>query len=143
MPPRSAAKQGPAKKSKAAAKQRTATTTKKVAATSIPELEAIARQSVVLHKHAANTRSSYKSHLERMRVWARGHATPSPSVSVGSGSEGVERDPEFPEAFDGKPKACSGRALALYITFKCFEAGLGKSTSDSSHAAAKKYWEEL
>ncbi|KAH9830800.1 uncharacterized protein C8Q71DRAFT_842312 [Rhodofomes roseus] len=80
------------------------------------------------HKHTKSTRDGYAGYLVRMQNWAA-------NAAMGA-------DPEFPEAFSGPPKRCSGEALALYITFKCLHEKRGVSTAEGAHAAAKKYWEE-
>ncbi|KAF8507450.1 hypothetical protein BU17DRAFT_71153 [Hysterangium stoloniferum] len=48
---------------------------------------------------------------------------------------------DLAHAFDIKPNRASPWALASFISWKCFENNLGKSTADGAHAAFKKYWD--
>jgi len=40
--------------------------------------------------------------------------------------------------FDPIPNHCSDKALALFISWKCFHQNCGKSTSDGIYSAFKK-----
>ena len=51
--------------------------------------------------------------------------------------------PEFKSALDGLPNEYSGKALALYISYKCFYQNLTQSTADGIYSAFKRYWEEM
>jgi hypothetical protein len=104
------------------------------------KLDSLARaekQAIETFKHAKNTRDSYKSAIACARSWLRVTCQESPDDQT------IQDNPDFVAAFDGSPKACSGKALAMYITFKCFEKQFSKSTGTTVHAALKKYWSEL
>ncbi|TFY52689.1 hypothetical protein EVJ58_g9871 [Rhodofomes roseus] len=105
------------------------------------------------HKHTKSTRDGYAGYLVRMQNWAASYSLSNGQTGDISGTSALPiakdvadaamgADPEFPEAFSGPPKRCSGEALALYITFKCLHEKRGVSTAEGAHAAAKKYWEE-
>lgn len=44
-------------------------------------------------------------------------------------------DEEFRDAFEGCPSNSTPQAIAMFLAFKCFEQGNGKSTADGIHAA--------
>ena len=89
------------------------------------------------HKHAA------KTHLGYGYAWTAAIKWLSKACLLDPDNEIIQRYPDFQEAFKDEPKECSGKALALYITFKCIHKNLSKSTAELIHAAMKKYWEEL
>lgn len=95
------------------------------------------KQAVQTFKHSKNTRTSYQSAIKCARVWLQHVCQASPEEEI------IQKNPDFVAAFEGSPKACSGKALAMYITFKCFHQRLSKSTGEMIHAALKKYWDEL
>ncbi|KAF8207109.1 hypothetical protein K438DRAFT_1917558 [Mycena galopus ATCC 62051] len=94
---------------------------------------------------APNTKGAYKGYL------ARGRAIIADVVAERRQLE--EDDPGFhPESIDvellavaleGPPNKHSVYALSLYLTQKCVEEGLGKSTADGIHGAFANYWDHL
>jgi len=62
--------------------------------------------------------------------------------SAGAALDEIYEDPEFWHAFDPIPNHCSDKALALFISWKCFHQNCGKSMSDGIYLAFKKYWDE-
>ena len=90
-----------------------------------------------LHKHSTKTRRDYHNAHERAIKWLHKACLDAPDDHI------MKSNPDFPLSFEGEPKQCSGKALALYITFKCFHEGLGRSTGEVAYSAMKKYWEEL
>ena len=107
------------------------------------------------YKYSQGTRKKYDGFVVRMRVWASSFGPVDDSegsvVDTLPEMEGLpesERhplgmDPEFREAFTGRPKECSPEALALYITLKCLHGDCGLSTADGAYSAMKLYWNEL
>ena len=89
------------------------------------------------HKHSTKTRYDYRHARERAIKWLHEACLNAPDNDI------MKTNPDFALSFEGEPKECSGKALALYITFKCFHEGFGKSTGEVAYAAMKKYWEEL
>lgn len=114
-----------------------ATTVRDQGAVKLDSLAQAEKQAVQNFKHAKNTRDSYKSAIACARSWLQVACRESPDDQT------IRDNPDFVAAFDGSPKACSGKALAMYITFKCFEKQLSRSTGTTAHAALKKYWSEL
>jgi hypothetical protein len=127
--------------------------------TSLPYLYKIKEAAKLAHKHAKKTRNNYNGYVARGIKWLEGHFAPdstegpgmepkggsikgSPSQLKGAGSDEMYEDPEFRRAFDPIPNHCSDKALALFISWKCFHQNCGKSTSDGIYSAFKKYWEE-
>lgn len=125
--------------------------------TSLPYLHEIKEAGKLAHKHAKKTRSNYNGYIARGIKWLEGHfasdSIEGPGTMTMEGrSEGSQlggaasdepyEDPEFRRAFDPIPNHCSDKALALFISWKCFHQNCGKSTSDGIYSAFKKYWEE-
>jgi hypothetical protein len=88
------------------------------------------------YKHAENTRKSYQSAVSCAIRWIHKACEDNPKDEI------IRANPRFRDAFEGRPQECSGKALAMYITYKCFEQGCGLSTGTSAYSALKKYWEE-
>ena len=57
--------------------------------------------------------------------------------------DGIYNEPDFKCALDGVPTRYSDKALALWISYKCFYENLGLSTCDGVYSAFKRHWEEL
>jgi hypothetical protein len=85
------------------------------------------------HQNAANTTEKYAGHVKRGLEWLAGHFEPKESATEEEDTtltahvEGgcVYDDPDFKKAFDPKPNAHSDKALALYLSYKCFHQNLG------------------
>ena len=118
------------------------------------------------HLRAATTRKNYSAHIKRGQEWIRSHCTTAePMGVIGMDAEAsfgmphpeglssgenvrVDNDlfydtPEFKKALDGAPNEYSSKALALYISYKCFYQNLTQSTADGIYSAFKRYWEEM
>jgi hypothetical protein len=101
------------------------------------------------HQNAANTTEKYAGHVKRGLEWLAGHFKPKESVDDATQEEDttlaeeecVYDDPSFKKAFDPKPNMHSDKALALYLSYKCFHQNLGQATAEGSYSAFKKYWE--
>jgi hypothetical protein len=104
------------------------------------------------HQNASNTTEKYDGHVKCGREWLFGHfkskdldaqATQAGDVdtSIGGKEESVYDDLAFRQAFESQPNQHSDKALALYLSYKCFHQNLGQSTAEGSHAAFKKLWE--
>jgi hypothetical protein len=100
-------------------------------------LMTVQKEATQTHKHSVKTRQDYHAAHERAIKWLR------EACLNASDGDDLKSHPDFALSFEGEPKECSGKALALYITFKCFHEGLGKSTGEVAYSALKKYWEEL
>lgn len=100
-------------------------------------LQDVQKQAIETHKHSTKTRDDYNSARKRAIKWLHD------ACKSGSEESIVRSHPDFAQSFEGEPKECSGVALGLYITLKCFHEGCGRSTAEVIHAAMKKYWEEL
>jgi hypothetical protein len=119
---------------------------KKAAASTKKKLEANLRPGCLvnkqkevtqLYKHASNTHRLYDSAHKCAIRWLHQLCDENPE------DETIKKHPGFREAFEGEPKGCSGKALAMYITYKCFSEGLKVSTGITVYSALKKHWEEL
>lgn len=123
--------------------------------TTLPYLCKIKEAGKLAHKHAKKTRNSYNGYVARGIKWLEGHFAPDLTEApgtvtmesrgaggLGSTSDEPYEDPEFKHAFNHIPNRCSDKALALFISWKCFHQNCGKSTSDGIYSAFKKYWEE-
>lgn len=118
----------------AAAKTSTASTK---ASPKIDKLAEAGRLAILNYKHAQTTRTAYTSARKCAILWLE------QVCLISLDQETLKEHPDFILAFEGAPKASSAKALAMYITFKCFHQGLSKSTGITAHAAMKKYWGEL
>jgi hypothetical protein len=84
------------------------------------------------HKHlrAAETRKNYGGHIRRGREWMASHFAEPDEAEATDSSPGLEdgkdddesiySDPEFRQALDGRPNQYLDKALALFISYKCF-----------------------
>ena len=92
-----------------------------------------------------NTVKSYSGHVDRGQRFC--HDLKSPEIPPGYPSvdiAAIKRDHlDLVTALDGIPNARSPEALVLFITHKCGQEGLGKSTADSIYSAFKAFWEQL
>lgn len=95
------------------------------------------------HGQAKKTAATYLSAMKRMRKWAAAYGPAAGQKVNAEDADIAGMDVEFRDAFNDRPKACSAEALALYLTFKCFEEDLGQSTAEVAYSAAKKYWTNL
>lgn len=104
------------------------------------------------HQKAPNTREKYGRYWdhaqeflkslvdEEVKADAEKRTAPTEEPS-GEGEDEINenekmlRDPEFATAFEGPPSKYTPQAMALYLTFHCFEIGNGTSTADGIHAA--------
>jgi len=102
------------------------------------------------HQNASNTTEKYAGHVKRGLEWLAGHFKPTKDseATQGDTSAHVEQDKEsvyddlaFKKAFDPKPNVHSDKALALYLSYKCFHQNLGQATAEGTYSAFKKYWE--
>jgi hypothetical protein len=116
------------------------------------------------HLRATTTRKNYGGHIKRARDWIKSHyAVPTGPAEVGmdastsanvsvphlddlTGEDDVDNDfyyhnPKFKMALDDAPNEYSGKALALYISYKCFYQNLTQSMADGIYSAFKHYWE--
>jgi hypothetical protein len=89
------------------------------------------------YKHAANTRQTYKSAHDCAIRWIHQLCDENPE------DETIKKYPSLRQAFEDEPKDCSGKALAMYITHKCFSQGCKAGTGMTAYSALKKHWEEL
>lgn len=121
------------------------TGTDKELETSLPYLHKIKEAGKLAHKHAKKTQNNYNGYVTRGIKWLEGHFAPDLTEGLGTmtmhgGSRGSQlggttldepyEDPVFKRAFNPTPNHCSDKALALFISWKCFHQNCGKSTSD-------------
>ncbi|KIK92541.1 hypothetical protein PAXRUDRAFT_792387 [Paxillus rubicundulus Ve08.2h10] len=124
---------------------------------SLPYLHKIKEAGKLAHKHVKKTRNNYNGYVAQGIKWLEGHFAPDSTEGPGTmtmhgGSRGSQlggttldepyEDPAFKCTFNYTPNHCSDKALALFISWKCFHQNCGKSTSDGIYLAFKKYWEE-
>lgn len=113
-----------------------------------------------IHKHssAENTNAAYAGYIKRARQWIA-RFTPSDKPAASSSQpEPVNdddcpsyiddvnptMDPDFPKAFDESgPNQWTPLAIAMHMSFKCFDENKGKSTGESIRAACKQYYTTL
>jgi hypothetical protein len=104
---------------------------------SLDALIKVSKKATEQHKHSEKTRKDYSSARQRAIKWL------SEACSSASDGDILKNRPEYALAFEGEPNGCSGKALELYITQKCFVENRGRSTGEVAYSAMKKYWEEL
>lgn len=113
-----------------------------------------------IHKHssAENTNTAYAGYIKRGREWIA-RFIPSDKPTSPSQPEPVNNsndcpsyvddvnptmDPDFPKAFDESgPNRWTPLAIAMHMSFKCFDENKGKSTGESIRAAFKQYYTAL
>ena len=115
--------------------------------TTLPVIDKIKERAKQQHKHANSTQKNYSAYVDRGQKWLKMHAS-----AAGCGNEASQdqetldgdayEDPTFRDALEETPNQHSDKALALFISYKCFHENNGQSTCDGIHAAFKKYWEE-
>ncbi|EAU84189.1 hypothetical protein CC1G_13379 [Coprinopsis cinerea okayama7 len=110
---------------------------------------------------AAATSARYTSRMKEAVAWARTYASNEEKEEAArcqfaelSGFPDDETgdkppdeittpmDPEF-YAFDGAPKECTPKAIAMFLWHKCFEAGCKPGTADQVYSAIKKHYDLL
>ncbi|KAG1840392.1 hypothetical protein F4604DRAFT_1598900 [Suillus subluteus] len=110
--------------------------------TTLPVIDKIKERAKQQHKHTNSTRKNYGSYIDRGQKWLKVHASTTGCQDEESHSGNAYEDPTFRDALDKIPNQHSDKALALFISYKCFHENNGQSTCDGIHAAFKKYWEE-
>ncbi|KAG1885796.1 hypothetical protein F4604DRAFT_1573111 [Suillus subluteus] len=110
--------------------------------TTLPVIDKIKERAKQQHKHANSTRKNYGSYIDHGQKWLKVHASTTGCQDEESHSGDAYEDLTFRDALDKIPNQHSDKALALFISYKCFHENNGQSTCDGIHAAFKKYWEE-
>jgi hypothetical protein len=121
----------------------------KVAVTSnLQTLIKLKNESKSRHGSSQNTRDAYDRSIRQAKEWLQTQCeaeanfeTPRGCPKMPSASEEWTLD-ELSHVFDKVPNRASPAALALFITFRCFEQNVKHGVAEQAHAAFKKYWEE-
>lgn len=103
------------------------------------------------HGKALNTSKKYAVYVKRGREWLEEHfdacdpgedplTTHADEIGTPPDGDSPYDDPEFRNTFETIPNKYSDKALALFISYRCFQDGLGLSTADGAHAAFKHLW---
>jgi hypothetical protein len=108
----------------------------------LPVIDKIKERAKQQHKHANSTRKNYGSYVGRGQKWLKAHASATGCRDEETHDDNAYEDPTFRDALEETPNRHSDKALALFISYKCFHEDNGQSTCDGIHAAFKKYWEE-
>ncbi|KAH6886140.1 hypothetical protein BKA70DRAFT_1123277 [Coprinopsis sp. MPI-PUGE-AT-0042] len=132
---------------------------------SLPAMAKAALEAAKQNSHAPRTVSRYKQHIKNAREWIKAFASPDklkeatkaayaaatgsstvdPEDEIDSESAGdkeVELDPDFIDAFDGSPKACTSLAIGLYLWWKCIHGGCKAGTADQVYSAFIKHYND-
>ncbi|KAH6907098.1 hypothetical protein BKA70DRAFT_1105034 [Coprinopsis sp. MPI-PUGE-AT-0042] len=101
-----------------------------------------------LLKNAREFMARYKARekLQEDRHVARAAQDPIPEdeiVDEDAGPRNEKMDPEFPTCLEGRPRACTPQAIALFLWYKCFEGGCQVGTGEQIVSAFIKYYDEL
>lgn len=110
--------------------------------TTLPVIDRIKERAKQQHKHANSTRKNYGSYVDRGQKWLKVHASATGCGDEESRNDDAYEDPTFRDALEQIPNQHSDKALALFISYKCFHENNGQSACDGIYAAFKKYWEE-
>lgn len=122
---------------------------------SLPALRTLRESGKRANLNSRGTQTNYGGQIARGREWLESHFAG--EVDSSTLPEGIDdrisnlepnpddiyADPEFKEAFAGRPNKHSHQALSLFISFKCFHENLKKTTGEQIHAAFKKHWSQL
>lgn len=153
-------KQTKSKTEKATSKEKKKPTPKR----DLDSLRKTATEKKKEHGRAANTTRGYAGYIRRGREFATAFAREKgeaeedwkAGTEAGSCEERIEeeservtgpdndsQESEFCRSFDGAPLKCTPMGIAMFMTTKCFEEGLGKGTATSIHAAFKRHYETM
>ncbi|KAG0703100.1 hypothetical protein DFH29DRAFT_998728 [Suillus ampliporus] len=111
--------------------------------TTLPVINKIKERAKQQHKHASSMWKNYSSYVDRGQKWLKVHASATSCEDEETHDGDAYEDPTFRDALEEIPNQHSDKALALFISYKCFHENNGQSTCDGIHAAFKKYWEEV
>ncbi|KAF9060392.1 hypothetical protein BDP27DRAFT_1430155 [Rhodocollybia butyracea] len=103
---------------------------------------------------SGNTNTAYDGIIKRMRNWLKYFIkgqnqaqTRGEEVDLDVGfEEPVDSelmDPEFGTCLEGTPVKCTPEALAMFMSWKCFDKEKGKSTAEQIHAGWKHHYKLL
>lgn len=157
------ATQGPARAPKNPSKAKKASLVAQRGKATLDNIRSLQDQEKTTHGRAANTSKKYAGYVKTGRQWLDGHfngfseANPSqPGANLDTGNPPTEPEngpggahstndtvydhPEFKNSFSAIPNQFSDKALALFISYKCFHENLGQSTAEGAHAAFKMLW---
>lgn len=118
---------------------------KKLTEVSMAKVQKIKEGGKQTHLRASGTRKNYVGYIQRGRDWMASHFL-DPTLSATGGPAGLDQtsdddeiynDPDFKQALEGRPTQYSDKALALWISYKCFYENLGISTCDGAYSAYK------
>jgi hypothetical protein len=110
--------------------------------TTLPVIDKIKERVKQQHKHVNSTRKNYGSYVGRGQKWLKAHASATGCRDEETHDNNAYEDPTFRDTLEETPNRHSDKALALFISYKCFHEDNGQSTCDRIHAAFEKYWEE-
>ncbi|KAF4613695.1 hypothetical protein D9613_008208 [Agrocybe pediades] len=131
---------------------------KKVVVPGYKEAQEAVGKGVKKYAKSHNTSGSYDGHVrrgrgfiacfapaaeaERDREWKEGDNSQHLATEEEMPTEFQEArmDPEFPNSLDGPPNKCTPLAIAMFLTHKCINEDLGKSTAEGIHAAFKRHY---
>ncbi|KAJ3845839.1 hypothetical protein EV368DRAFT_90008 [Lentinula lateritia] len=116
----------------------------------LADLRSQMKSNTTAHIRADNTTEQYSQVIQRVRKWLEEF------LKVEESAEGCLEDEdedvpvrnehmasEFHGCLDGKPNQFTPEAIAMYISWKCYEEGRKLSTGESVHAAFKYYYTHL
>ncbi|KAF9066370.1 hypothetical protein BDP27DRAFT_1544384 [Rhodocollybia butyracea] len=102
---------------------------------------------------SGNTNMAYNGIIKRTRNWLKDFIegqnlaqTKSEEVKVDSGFEesvDLEMDPKFSTCLEDTPVKCTPEALAMFMSWKCFDEEKGKLTAEQIHAGWKHHYKLL
>jgi hypothetical protein len=105
-------------------------------------------KSKLRHGSSQNTRDAYERNIRQGKEWLHTQCEAEANFEMPHGcpemlptSEEWTLE-ELSHAFDKVPNRASPAALALFISFRCFEQNMKHGIAEQAHAAFKKYWEE-
>jgi len=119
---------------------------------SLPALQQLQDSGKKANLNSGQTRRNYSGYVKRGREWLAGHFSGESNSGIPRGLDEEElpslhddmyQDPEFRDAFNGRPNRYTHQALALFISYKCFHQNLKAGTGTGIHAAFKKLYEHM
>ena len=109
---------------------------------SLSALKQISAETREKYGKAERTRKSYSSYVQKGRAWLNESVAEHRREEKRGISDGIDTD-TWEKAFDCPPNKYSAQALELFLTKKCLQEGLSRSTGDVIQAAFADYWDNM
>ena len=110
---------------------------------SLSSLKQLSAESRKQYGKAERTQKSYASYIQRGKAWLVESAA---ERRAREEEQGVTDDIDmeaWEKAFDYPPNKYSALALELFLTKRCLQEGLSRSTAEVIQAAFADYWDNM